>query len=434
MSTTISRKPVVSGSHASILRYYKRYCQALLLLVGVFLMVRRVWLEDPWERVSHTNRMDDQQQQLMLRQLVVGEETKSADCPKQDPCPTCPPVLQEAQQQQQELPPPPPQQQNNDHKNLITLPGMAASHATFLVTVSSDGHKIVPEDYEDVSGFDFQFPKACADIKQWITKSSNQEQAITQLFRETFAQAVADAAANNAANAMMIPTRPLFLDVGSNCGFFTLMAAKAGMEVHAYDLQPTCTQHVASSATINQLQDRVQVFWAGMSDGVERAFEFSSFDSGCYGAFPARKQGPQGGPEVRVTLTSIDERYSRPTTTISRPIHMLKADTEGNEIKVMEGAMRTFQQHGIRKAIVEFTPHFWESRGFDKQSGIDALCKILGFGYTISWHLQKQELPNCDAVKTFFHGTWGPPLSRDLLFVSNKLESIRTEPQTRNAQ
>ena len=316
--------------------------------------------------------------------------------------------------------------QNNsgNDNNLISLPGEKADHSVFLVSVDSNPWQINASSFDETGFGDvrFQFPKACSDIVKWITQSSPQEKEISVLFAETFRDAVNTSSAAkerqqqqpDGSRLQRQSPRPLFVDVGSNCGFYTMLAASMGMAVHAYDLQPTCTQEVASTVVANGLRDQVRVFFAGVSDGVERLFEYSSFESGCYGAFPARKQNKiSPASQVRVPLTSIDERYDEAT-----PISMLKVDTEGNEVKVLQGAMRNFEKRNIAKATVEFTPLFWhdDSQGSKKQAAVDALCKIQGYDYNISWNMHKQKFSDCGAIHTFFEGKWGFPLSRDLLF------------------
>ena len=269
---------------------------------------------------------------------------------------------------------------------MISLPGEKADHSVFLVSVDSNPWQINASSFDETGFGDvrFQFPKACSDIVKWITQSSPQEKEISVLFTETFRDAV-----NASSAAKERQQRPLFVDVGSNCGFYTMLAASMGMAVHAYDLQPTCTQEVASTVVANGLRDQVRVFFAGVSDGVERLFECSSFESGCYRAFPARKQNKiSPASQIRVPLTSIDERHDEAT-----PISMLKVDTEGNEVKVLQGAMRNFEKRNIAKATVEFTPLFWhdDSQGSKKQAAVDALCKIQGYDYNISWNMHKQK-------------------------------------------
>ena len=300
---------------------------------------------------------------------------------------------------------------------VIHLPGKPAPHAMFLPVVSANNPS--PDLFDDVpidlgtpkqdgtrTAQAFYFPKACHEIKRWVMELSPQEIKITQLFQQSFTSAMTNTTSS-------LDDRPLFVDVGSNCGFYSLLAAAHGLQVEAYDLQPTCVQHVATSAAHHGWQNRIHVHLTGLSDGIERWFDGSTFATGCFGAFPARP-GPlddsQSIERVSVPLTSIDERYNR-----HHPVHFLKADTEGNEIKVMQGAMQSFEHHVIQNAIIEFTPSFWTSRGYQKQDALDALCQILRFGYQISWHLEEVYFQDCDAIVAFFDSPW-KLLSQDLLF------------------
>jgi hypothetical protein len=51
-----------------------------------------------------------------------------------------------------------------------------------------------------------------------------------------------------------------------------------------------------------------------------------------------------------------------PLTSLLAPtseIYVLKVDTEGHELRVLQGALPFFEQHSIRHAFVEFTPELW---------------------------------------------------------------------------
>ena len=384
---------------------------------------------------------------LSLKCITIGSNQGQVSNPKQDtevapqPSPAPEPLKPPP------TPPPPPprdtnananenanentnnnnQNQNQNSKSddfLISLPGEKAPHATFFATVESNPtHLNIEQDFE-ITGYEdiqFQFPKACDSIKKWVTQVSASEVANSKLFRDTFQAAIAKVAQQASTSSGQIPQRPLFLDIGSNCGFFTQLAAKMGMAVHAYDLQPACVQHVAESNAANGFPShQVQVYLAGVSDGVEKFFDHSSFATGCFGAFPARSSGVNlNDPNVikrKTPLTSIDERYP-PRQSMDQPpqIAMLKADTEGNEIKVMQGAMNNFRTKNIQRAIMEFTPMFWETRGYKKEDAIQALCQIQGFGYNISWHYKGVQLPDCSAIRSFIDGGWSGELSKDIL-------------------
>jgi hypothetical protein len=51
-----------------------------------------------------------------------------------------------------------------------------------------------------------------------------------------------------------------------------------------------------------------------------------------------------------------------PLTSLLAPtseIYVLKVDTEGHELRVLQGALPFFEQRSIRHAFVEFTPELW---------------------------------------------------------------------------
>ena len=76
----------------------------------------------------------------------------------------------------------------------------------------------------------------------------------------------------------------LMLDVGSNLGYYGLLAMSQGCESLLFDLQPGCQSLINSAIVVNQFTSLGRVVPFGVSDA-ESSFKVNS--KGCNGRFPA---------------------------------------------------------------------------------------------------------------------------------------------------
>lgn len=58
----------------------------------------------------------------------------------------------------------------------------------------------------------------------------------------------------------------LFIDVGANVGYYTLMAAKHGLRTVSFEPNPVVCRHLYDSVVLNNEEKRVQVFEVALSD------------------------------------------------------------------------------------------------------------------------------------------------------------------------
>lgn len=166
------------------------------------------------------------------------------------------------------------------------------------------------------------------------------------------------------------------LDVGANAGYFGLLAAKYGHKVLLFDLQPECQAIVHNSILVNGFAGHAHVIAAGVSD-IESEIKVPS--EGCNGRFPAEAYERKSFSQYTTTA----QLYPLSSFVSDIEIMMLKVDTEGNEKRVLKGAIDFFQRKKIRNAIVEITPgyNFWNNTGITKDEVIDVLTNIMDEGY-----------------------------------------------------
>ena len=198
----------------------------------------------------------------------------------------------------------------------------------------------------------------------------------------------------------------LFLDVGSNSGFYGLMAIAAGCPAVFFDLQPACNKVVTGALLANGWAHKGLVVAGGLSEASSTVMASSNgtcdFASG---RFPLNvvEAGTADQGDVRVPTEPLNT-FLGPDTHIL----MMKVDTEGFEQRVLAGCLPYFERRLIKHAIVEVTPGFmaWEKRGIDAVDVANTFERIVRSGYSItllgSWNVKpgnKERMTDPSAVR-----------------------------------
>ena len=194
----------------------------------------------------------------------------------------------------------------------------------------------------------------------------------------------------------------LMLDIGANAGYYGLLAARFGHSVVQFDLQPDCIHMIHDAVFVNNFADRVRIIHQGVND---KHSNITVPSSGCDGRFPmsAYERKTFGTHDTVVELHPLDHYLHDP----EQEIMLMKVDTEGNEKRVLDGAISFFRNRQVRNAIVELTPGFgfWKNAGIEETSVIDTLAKIVDqHGYVMislhNWQILRQRQEIADYVLT----------------------------------
>jgi FkbM family methyltransferase len=172
-------------------------------------------------------------------------------------------------------------------------------------------------------------------------------------------------------------SRGLMLDIGANAGYYSLLAAKMGHNSVQFDLQPECQTILRNSVLANNFQKQIITVAAGVSN-VEGAMEVPYVD--CDGRFP--QATPKKGAQTKtIPLYPLDHFISID----GDDIIMMKIDTEGNEMRVLSGAIRFFKEKKVKNAIVEVTPccNFWKNAGIEASEVEQIFGEIVSYGYVM---------------------------------------------------
>ena len=119
-------------------------------------------------------------------------------------------------------------------------------------------------------------------------------------------------------------------DVGANVGFYTLLFARYGSLVYAFEPVPRNLAYLSRTLECNKLKNVVVVPWALSDTFGARSFELH--DNCALG-----RLGPGGQPAVTISLDEFCETYH------AEP-DLIKIDVEGAEEAVLRGGRRMLER------------------------------------------------------------------------------------------
>lgn len=135
----------------------------------------------------------------------------------------------------------------------------------------------------------------------------------------------------------------VFLDVGANVGFFSLLAARAvgaTGSVHAIEPVPSNARQVEINAAANGFANISVVEAAASSTSGTTTLLLAEHPGGAVVASAGTPPDPAGSLEVR-TVT-VDELVRSGAL---RPPTVIKIDVEGAEVDALEGMVETLREH-----------------------------------------------------------------------------------------
>lgn len=155
----------------------------------------------------------------------------------------------------------------------------------------------------------------------------------------------------------------LFVDVGAHMGTWAIRATKSFDRVVAFEPQPELNRMLRINVAMNKLRN-ISVFRIAISN---REGEIVSFSK-------------EEGSNVHVPIRTLDSFGLKPT--------MIKIDTEGNELLVLQGASDTLQRKP--RLIVEihsFSESSRSVRGYLESRGyvVEELRRLNRFNQVQSW-------------------------------------------------
>lgn len=135
----------------------------------------------------------------------------------------------------------------------------------------------------------------------------------------------------------------VFVDVGSNVGVYTVLAAGGcGAQVYAFEPIRRSADSLRRNVNLNGLQRRVTVVEAVAGRGTGSVWMTRDLDT----TNRVQEQPGSLGHSVRVPMRSLDD-------TVEGSVSLIKIDVEGHEDSVLLGARRILHNDVLRALIIE---------------------------------------------------------------------------------
>jgi FkbM family methyltransferase len=133
----------------------------------------------------------------------------------------------------------------------------------------------------------------------------------------------------------------VFVDVGSNVGVYTILAAENGAKCNAFEPVPATFAALQQNVRVNDFQFVPELYnvAVGASSGE------ILFSSGLDAMNHALADGENTEKAIRVPVMPLDSYSLQPT--------MMKIDVEGFETEVLTGGAKTFNEHSLIAVLME---------------------------------------------------------------------------------
>lgn len=196
-----------------------------------------------------------------------------------------------------------------------------------------------------------------------------------------------------------------FLDIGSNIGFYGMMAASLGCKVHFFDMQCACATAVADALLANGLQRRAWIHPVGVSD---QPREFPAEEGNCNGRYPQSRleeRTPHSQSSLGRTMPLVE---LLPIKTLGADVAqtIAKVDVEGNELSVLRGLLPYLERRLIAHLLIEVTTGhgFYAKLGVSRHDVAETFVHIMGFGYTLT-DIRDNTTHSAATIRHFFKGS-----------------------------
>jgi FkbM family methyltransferase len=167
----------------------------------------------------------------------------------------------------------------------------------------------------------------------------------------------------------LVDKNSVVVDIGAHYGIYSLLSSQNAK--HVYSFEPVPENHSVLQRNIkdNDIKN-ITTYNMAVSDEAGKA-EFNipwASDSAGFYQHPNAKTLKK----IKIDVTSIDKKIS------TKDISLVKIDTEGHEIHVLEGMRKTLVENKRVKLLIEFNPECLINAGFEP---LDLIKKIQELGF-----------------------------------------------------
>jgi FkbM family methyltransferase len=140
----------------------------------------------------------------------------------------------------------------------------------------------------------------------------------------------------------------LFVDIGANIGWQTLMAGRLGARVISFEPSPNVFDHLQRNVSLNQFPS-IELRPVALSDHEGEAVMTLS-DPNANNDGTGTLEAPDAeGPRHTVKLSTFDAEIGAR----NEPVKLIKIDVEGHEIGVLKGMQESLRKGLVQSMIVE---------------------------------------------------------------------------------
>ena len=248
---------------------------------------------------------------------------------------------------------------------IISQPGIASRISVFLARANDFPMRIRMMRWVEFIG---RSSKVIAPISGGLTMALDQHDLVQRelLFQGVYERDVTELLAST------LCERDVFLDIGANCGYYSLLAAARGAKVVAFEPDPDILAVLQLNIGLNiQLGSLIKTRGEALSneDGSRRFFRADGANSGMSG-FSDRRTVASFDVVTR-KLDSLLDSGAVPSPTV------MKVDVEGHEESVLRGAIRALESADLRYVIFEAAP---AQDGLPASQALRDLFQRFGFG------------------------------------------------------
>jgi len=143
----------------------------------------------------------------------------------------------------------------------------------------------------------------------------------------------------------------LFIDIGANIGWQTLMAGRIGARAISFEPSPKVFDHLRRNVSMNQFAS-VEVRSIALSDREGEAFMTFS-DPSANNDGTATLESPADGAADALRNTVKLSTFDRQIGVLDEPVRLIKIDVEGHEISVLKGMQESLRKGLVKSLIIE---------------------------------------------------------------------------------
>jgi FkbM family methyltransferase len=178
-------------------------------------------------------------------------------------------------------------------------------------------------------------------------------------------------------------SRSLFVDVGANFGWFSILAASMGCRVLAFEPVPHFRAFFEYNVHLNGLEKLIDIRSNVASHISGQSMTLSVPSAGYWGT--AGVNGLNLDPNIPGKVENVTAQSITLTDAVKDDVLLMKIDVEGWEFSVMKGAAGLLSKFNVENIVMEYSPGVFE-RSFSFEgilSTITMLIDMIKGGYKI---------------------------------------------------